>query len=168
MKELIQRHLPELIYGANDGIITTFAIIAGVMGANLSTPVVVILGVANLLADGISMGASKYLSSRSQFIEGQRVAVRASREGALATFAGFQFGGLIPLLAFFLPIPEESHFFFACLFTGTALFGVGAARSLVTEIQALTGGLEMLGIGSVAAGVAYGVALLGRGMTGGV
>ena len=34
------------VYGANDGIVTTFAVVAGVAGAGLSTRVVLILGVA--------------------------------------------------------------------------------------------------------------------------
>ena len=55
---------PDLVYGANDGIITTFAVVSGVVGAALET-VIVILGLANLLADGFSMGASNYLARRS-------------------------------------------------------------------------------------------------------
>jgi hypothetical protein len=66
----LRRHLgldlPDIIYGANDGIITTFAIVSGVVGGNLPSRVVLILGFANLLADGVSMGASNFLSKRSQ------------------------------------------------------------------------------------------------------
>ena len=58
-------YLAEVIYGANDGIVTTFAVVAGVAGAALDPGVVVILGVANLLADGFSMGMSNFLSRRS-------------------------------------------------------------------------------------------------------
>lgn len=54
------------VYGASDGIITTFAVVAGVAGAQLSPSVVIILGVANLIADGISMGISDYLGARSE------------------------------------------------------------------------------------------------------
>jgi vacuolar iron transporter family protein len=62
---MITEYLPELVYGANDGIVTTLAIVAGVFCAQLSSQVVLILGFANLLADGISMGASNVLSERS-------------------------------------------------------------------------------------------------------
>lgn len=58
-------YLRDFIYGAIDGLITTFAIVAGVAGAGLSSTVVIILGLANLLADGFSMGASNYLGVRA-------------------------------------------------------------------------------------------------------
>ncbi|UTF61386.1 VIT1/CCC1 transporter family protein [Gilvimarinus sp. DA14] len=58
-------YLRDFIYGATDGLITTFAIVAGVAGAGLSPAVVIILGAANLLADGFSMGASNYLGVRA-------------------------------------------------------------------------------------------------------
>ena len=60
------KYLRDLVYGANDGIITTFAVISGAAGAALSPGVVIILGLANLLADGISMGLSNFLSLRSE------------------------------------------------------------------------------------------------------
>lgn len=59
-------YLKDIIYGANDGIITTFAIVAGVAGASLDGTVVILLGAANLLADGFSMAASNYLGSKSE------------------------------------------------------------------------------------------------------
>jgi VIT1/CCC1 family predicted Fe2+/Mn2+ transporter len=62
----IGKYLPDLIFGANDGIITTLAVVSGVVGASLSTTVILILGFANLLADGFSMGASNVLSRRSE------------------------------------------------------------------------------------------------------
>ena len=58
-------YLRDFVYGANDGIITTFAVVAGVAGANLSASVVLILGFANLLADGFSMAMSNYLGEKS-------------------------------------------------------------------------------------------------------
>ena len=50
------RSPPDIIYGANDGIITRLAVVSGGVGGNLSPKVVLILGFANLLADGVSMG----------------------------------------------------------------------------------------------------------------
>ena len=58
-------YLHDFIYGAVDGAITTFAVVAGVAGANLDETVVIILGAANLLADGFSMAASNFLGSRA-------------------------------------------------------------------------------------------------------
>ncbi|MBE3598623.1 MAG: VIT1/CCC1 transporter family protein [Limnochordaceae bacterium] len=60
------RYLAEMVYGASDGIVTTFAVVAGVTGAALSPGVVLVLGLANLLGDGFSMAAGAYLSGRSQ------------------------------------------------------------------------------------------------------
>jgi len=59
-------YLKDFIYGSIDGIITTFAIVSGVIGAELSSGVIIILGLANLLADGFSMGISNYLGTKSE------------------------------------------------------------------------------------------------------
>lgn len=59
-------YLRDLVYGAIDGIVTTFAVVAGVAGAGLDTAIVVILGLANLAADGFSMAISNYLGVRSE------------------------------------------------------------------------------------------------------
>lgn len=70
-EKLMHRHttgkyIGDLVYGANDGLITTFAIIAGAAGASLPNLIIVILGLSNIVADGISMGASNYLAGRSE------------------------------------------------------------------------------------------------------
>ena len=59
-------YLHDFIYGAVDGAVTTFAVVAGVAGANLDETVVIILGGANLIADGFSMAASNFLGSRAE------------------------------------------------------------------------------------------------------
>lgn len=59
-------YLKDFIYGAIDGAVTTFAIVAGVAGAGLSTGIVIVLGIANLLADGFSMAVSNYLGTRAE------------------------------------------------------------------------------------------------------
>lgn len=59
-------HLRDFVYGAIDGTVTTFAVVAGVAGAGLDPTVVLILGVANLVADGFSMAASNFLGARSE------------------------------------------------------------------------------------------------------
>ncbi|MDD9954031.1 MAG: VIT1/CCC1 transporter family protein [Candidatus Woesearchaeota archaeon] len=60
------KYLGDAVYGALDGIITTFAIVAGVAGASLSSSIILVLGLANLLADGVSMAAGNYLSKKSE------------------------------------------------------------------------------------------------------
>ncbi len=61
----IEKYLSEIVYGGIDGTVTTFAVVAGSVGAGLSAKIVLILGFANLLADGFSMGVGAYLSSKS-------------------------------------------------------------------------------------------------------
>ncbi|MBJ7472138.1 MAG: VIT1/CCC1 transporter family protein [Solirubrobacteraceae bacterium] len=71
-------YLRDLIYGAVDGAVTTFAVVAGATGAGLSNGVVVIMGLANLFADGFSMGVSNFLGSRAA--EQQRDRARRREE----------------------------------------------------------------------------------------
>jgi VIT1/CCC1 family predicted Fe2+/Mn2+ transporter len=59
-------YIGEAVYGALDGIVTTFAVVAGVEGAQLSSGIVLILGFANLIGDGLSMGVGSYLSTKSR------------------------------------------------------------------------------------------------------
>ncbi|WP_439882480.1 VIT1/CCC1 transporter family protein [Pontibacter sp. MBLB2868] len=62
-----QEYLGEFVYGGMDGCVTTFAVVAGSVGAELSSSVIIILGFANLLADGFSMSVGAYLSTRSEY-----------------------------------------------------------------------------------------------------
>ena len=72
-------YLGDAVLGAIDGCVTTFAIVAGAVGAGFSGGVVVILGFANLIADGFSMAASNYLGTKS---ERERVdKIRLTEEG---------------------------------------------------------------------------------------
>ena len=59
-------YLRDCIYGGIDGIVTTFAIVAGAIGASLSDRVVIILGLANLVADGFSMAAANYSGTKAE------------------------------------------------------------------------------------------------------
>lgn len=68
------QYLGEFVYGAIDGTVTTFAVVAGAAGASLSSGIVIILGFANLLADGFSMACGNFLSERTQrdYVEKER------------------------------------------------------------------------------------------------
>ncbi len=59
-------YLGEFVYGGIDGCVTTFAVVAGAVGASLESSVIIILGFANLLADGFAMSVGAYLSSKSE------------------------------------------------------------------------------------------------------
>lgn len=68
-------YLRDAVFGAVDGAVTTFAVVAGAIGASLPGGIVVILGMANLLADGLSMAVGNYLGTRAE--EHRRDEVRA-------------------------------------------------------------------------------------------
>ena len=65
-------YLRDFIYGAIDGTVTTFAVVAGVAGAGLSDTIVIVLGFANLFADGFSMAVSNFLGARAETQQRER------------------------------------------------------------------------------------------------
>lgn len=75
-------YLRDFIYGAIDGAVTTFAVVSGVEGADLEPSIVVILGGANLVADGFSMAVSNFLGSRAE--RQQREVARREEERHIA------------------------------------------------------------------------------------
>ena len=156
----IARHyIRDMVYGANDGIITTFAVVAGVTGGSLSPRAVLIVGAANLFADGLSMGVGNYLSIRSN--ESARAAEDLPEEEAsparhgIATFLSFFAAGAIPLAPYVMRFADGHRLGASLLLTFGALFLVGALRSLVTVDRWWAAGLEMLALGAVVAVGAY-------------
>lgn len=67
-------HFDDFIYGSIDGAVTTFAVVAGVIGASLPPGIILILGFANLFADGFSMAAANYQASkaRNEYVQMKR------------------------------------------------------------------------------------------------
>jgi VIT1/CCC1 family predicted Fe2+/Mn2+ transporter len=62
------KYLGPFVYGGIDGSVTTFAVVAGAVGADLESNIIIILGLANLLADGFSMSVGAYLSSKAEHV----------------------------------------------------------------------------------------------------
>jgi VIT1/CCC1 family predicted Fe2+/Mn2+ transporter len=159
LHQIAQHYIGDLVYGANDGIITTFAVVAGVSGGDLSRTAVLVVGVANLVADGLSMGVGNYLSIRSR--ESALAAQNRPEEEAqpvrhgVATIVAFVSAGAVPLLPFALPLSMD-RFATSTVITLALMFVVGAARSLVTLDRWWRAGLEMLGLGAAVAAAAYG------------
>ncbi len=222
-------YLRDLVLGAIDGCVTTFAVVSGVAGAGLPTSVVVVLGVANLLADGFSMAVSNFQGIRAeqqmrerarrteerhldQVPEGEREEIRqifarkgvagddleqlvriltsdrrlwvdtmleqelglslagpsAWRAGA-ATFGAFVIVGLVPLLIFLCELlagPAAYPYFWSTLLTGGAFFAVGAVKGRFVERPWYRSGVETLGLGGLAAMLAYFVGYLLRHVAG--
>jgi VIT1/CCC1 family predicted Fe2+/Mn2+ transporter len=224
------QYLGEMVYGGLDGIITTFAVVSGVAGAELGAHVVLILGLANLFADGFSMATGAYLSSKSEqefydrektretwevehFPDGERaellelyrsqgysdedaatlVAIKSKDkklwvnsmmveelgmleddrnplQNALVTLVSFVTVGSVPMLVYllglFVTLPAGVAFPVSLVLSGLALFGLGAAKVLVTQNNPWRSGFEMLIVGGLAAGVAYVVGALLKGIGG--
>jgi len=222
------QYIGDMVYGGLDGIVTTFAVVSGVAGAGLGAGVVLILGLANLFADGLSMATGAFLSSKSEneyyererarerwevehFPEGERLELleiyqtkgysqedaealvrihsqepklwvdemmvqelgmlpdeRKPIYSALATFGAFLIAGSVPLLVYlaglFATVPGDWPFVASLVLSALALFGLGAAKVLITERNWLRSGLEMLVVGGLAAGVAYLVGYLLQGL----
>lgn len=157
---IVRHYIRDLVYGANDGIITTFAVVAGVAGGALSHTAVLVVGVANLAADGLSMGVGNFLSIRAH--ESARETEQLPEEEAhparhgIATFLAFVIAGAIPLAPYLVPGMTNERFAWSVTLTLAALFGVGAARTLVTTERWWKTGLEMLMLGALVAASAYG------------
>ncbi|HEY3055295.1 MAG TPA: VIT1/CCC1 transporter family protein [Thermoanaerobaculia bacterium] len=206
-------YLRDWVYGGIDGSVTTFAVVAGVVGAHLSPEVILILGVANLLGDGFSMAASNYSGTRTERQEidalhqqekrhiaanpeGEReevrqilaakgfagheleravsvvaadeerwirfmlteeyglpARIRSALGAAMSTFSAFLLCGLVPLLPFVLRLPNP--FVLSLVTTLGVFFAIGSARSRWLLVSWWRAGLETLGIGSVAAALAF-------------
>lgn len=156
----IARHyIRDLVYGANDGLITTFAVVVGAVGGGLSPRAMLILGTANLFADGLSMGVGNYLSIRAH--ESALAAQNAPQEEArparhgLATLVAFVAAGAVPLVPFAFGAAADPGLAWSVTLTFTMLFTVGALRALVTVERWWIGGLEMLSLGAAVAIAAY-------------
>ena len=77
-------YLRDWVYGGIDGAVTTFAIVAGVAGAGLSSGIILVLGLANLLADGFSMAASNYAGTTAEREDYERLRAIEEKHLALA------------------------------------------------------------------------------------
>ena len=150
--------LRDSVFAASDGLVTTFAVVAGSQGASLGPTVVLIMGFANLLADGISMSSGTYLGVKSEMeymkAEGDGHAPEASpfKQG-LISFFSFDVAGLIPLLPYVFGL--NNAFYISVLLVFVVLFTIGVLKGLFINKHWLKSGLEMLLVGGMAAVVAY-------------
>jgi len=218
-------YLRDWIYGGVDGAVTTFAIVAGVIGADLSSGIVMILGAANLLADGFSMAAANYSGTKADNDDVARIRqielrhIRAHPDGereelrqmyrakgfdgkelenmvkllsrhedvwletmlreehglssvnrspimsGLATFIAFIVCGAVPLLPFIFGMQASA--LTATIATAMVFFIIGAMKSVWSTQRWYWSGIETFVIGIAAAGMAFGVGVLLRGLAGG-
>lgn len=162
-------YLAEFVYGAIDSTVTTFAIVSGVIGASLSPAIVLVLGLANVLADGFSMATSNFLSERSRAaLAGTAIRVCAPFKTALITFCSFVCVGFVPLLPFIvaygLGLPSSVQFALSIVLTSLSFIVIGSIRGRITGKPVVTSALETLLIGGLAALIAFAVGFLLRGV----
>lgn len=168
----IRRYLRDLVFGAVDGTVTTFAVVAGAVGANLGGGVVLVLGVANLIADGFSMAVSNYLGTHADQNQPQRQQDLRDdepdpRAAAAATFVAFVFVGAIPLVPFAIhatrPGALGEPLWSSSVLTVLAFLGIGVAKSRAMAVPAWRGAAQTLALGGGAAALAFAVGWLLRG-----
>ncbi|MEX2783650.1 VIT1/CCC1 transporter family protein [Streptococcus sp. H49] len=152
---LVRNYAKSIVYGGMDGIITTFAVVAGSVGGNLGLAAIIVLGFSNLFADGFSMAVGDYLSSTTD----KSVDSSRALKNALATFLSFNLFGLIPLLSYLLldrwPIFQNHTFSLACLLVSVALILLGLVKGTITEESRVKEILRTLFVGLAAALFAY-------------
>ena len=133
-------YLSEVIYGGVDGIITTFAIISGSIGANMGNRVPLVIGTSSLVADGFSMGVSSYLAEQARIDKKNPVMV------GLTTFISFVMIGILPLIPFIMN--KEDAFMTSCILMAFSLFITGMLKNI-------NHGIRTLILGGIAAFISY-------------
>ncbi|MFS1664607.1 VIT1/CCC1 transporter family protein [Streptococcus sp. zg-JUN1979] len=160
---VIRHYAKSIVYGGMDGIVTTFAVVAGAVGGHLGFQAILILGFSNLLADGFSMAVGDYLSSTTEESEIKAKAVK----NAVATFISFVLFGLIPLLSYLLidviSLFRAHTFLIACILVSLALSLLGLVKAVITNTSKKKEILRTLVIGLTASLFAYYIGdILGR------
>lgn len=151
----MKQFLPEFVYGGIDGVVTTFAVVAGSAGASLAPSVVIILWLANLFADWFSMSIGNYLSETSQQELGGRFADHKTPfQSSVATYCSFLLVGSVPLLPYILWL-SGSHFVSSIVCTTIGLTIVGIVKGYVTNTAIWKSVLQTLWLWLLAALVAY-------------
>ena len=159
-KRGISKYLPEFVYGGIDGGVTTFAIVAGAIGASLSSNIILILGFANLFADGFSMAVSNYFSNKSdRELNLKKKFEKTPIKSAMATFLSFITIGFIPLFFFVLdliyPGLIKDVFLFSIIFTAIAFLFVWSVRGAVIGKHKVSSALEIFFMGAIASLIAF-------------
>ncbi len=149
MKKTIRDYLPSIVYGGSDGTVTTFAVMAGAMGAGIDARVVIILGFANLFSDGFSMASADYLSEDSRLGESKKIALR----NAYITFFSFIVIGFVPLIP--LLFLKNNAFVYSCLFTLVTFASIGYMRGKVLHRDPLRLATQSVAIGTACALISY-------------
>lgn len=160
---IFKRYISEFIYGAVDGTVTTFAVVAASAGAGISSIIILILGVANLIADGFSMGASAYLASdthNDDSVHDKTHSTSAKLIGIM-TFFAFVVVGSVPVLpylidvAFSLKASSAALFYISSGATAFTFLTIGFIKGVIGNESPLKTSFVTLFLGGIAAALAY-------------
>lgn len=166
-KQHSEDYLREFVYGGMDGAVTTFAVVTGAAGANLGVRVIIILGFANVFADGFSMAVGSFLSEKSEQDlaihkgEGKAEDFESPLGAAIATFTAFVLIGFIPLAVYTLDfifgwgLNTDEALRYSVVLTLLSFGLIGVLRSKVTKISINKAVRESLGLGIAAAIISY-------------
>lgn len=152
--------MPDFVFGAMDGTVTTFAVVSGVVGAGLGPHIVLILGFANLFADGFSMATANYMSKKSDSDLGNIIRVNPIK-AAFATFISFVLIGFIPLISFVIAAIIQTEFFiknqflFSVFLTVISFLLIGYFKGEVVGEFRIKSALQTLLVGGIAAIIAF-------------
>jgi len=167
MIKKIENNLREFVYGGMDGAVTTFAIVTGAAGANFGPKVILILGLANVFADGFSMAVGAYLSEKadqqlesSKLPDGESVDAESPIGASIATFISFIIVGFVPLSVYIADYVfnfglGDNALVYSIFLTLAAFAGIGYLRAVATKINKAKSVLETLGLGVAAAIISY-------------
>ena len=158
----------EIVFGAEDALVSTLGAVTGVAAGAGSTFVVVLTGIVLIAVEATSMAAGSYLSTRSasdaEFAlakdHGEKITQKSNRPitGAFVMWFSYAIAGIFPLLPYFF-LPIRQAYLPSIIITAIILFALGASVSRLTKRSSWKGGTEMVVISLFAAGLGY---LIGR------
>lgn len=160
-KNYTRDYASSFILGAVDGTVTTFAVVAASAGAGVSSTVVLILGIANLIADGFSMGSGAFLARQT---ENSNKRSRNNLSPAVVggvTFMAFLVIGLLSLIPYMIDIGSKhafeanNIFLSSAMITGCAFLFIGYVKGIVTRENPYLAALITFLLGATAASLAY-------------
>ncbi len=166
-------YIRDFIFGVEDGLVSTLGFVVGLTTAAISNQIIILAGIAEVVAAAVSMAAGTYLSIKSQreFLdaaEGKKKDKHKEQEhlenpirGAAVMFVAFVIGALFPILPYFFASAKNA-LAISAIATISALFIFGAAKTRMTKRSWLRSGLEMTIVGLIAAVAGLIVGLLSK------
>jgi VIT1/CCC1 family predicted Fe2+/Mn2+ transporter len=162
----------EVVFGVEDGVVQNMALVAGMVGAQLSASVVVLAASINAIAGVLSMSMGTYLSSKAE----HDVAIASGaietnghspRRDAIVMAAAYAIGALVPIVPFVVGIrTDAAALIVAMLLTGAALFALGALKAVLSGQHLVRAGVEMLVFASAAGLAGYAIGMLAEAVFG--